>query len=217
MAMTKWGRKESIIGPPHSPIYTCGAVFMAVILTGLFVYCRFTFGNGPLQRFYTPCDIRSSVAAVIGASRKDNYRMLMMSGRGIPPRLATNGDVTDGKTPEPGGKAIPLPDAAFFTQLSMNNAACETRPLPQQQSELASPYENGGLTTIKDGRCGNPQSSIPDPERMWGKKPDRTDLSKDPFAILLRLSATNASLYIAASTKAELTSKPASFVPQSLR
>ena len=57
---------------------------------------------------YTPTYIRSSVAAVIGASRKDNYRMLMMSGRGIPPRLATNGDVTDGDTPEPGGKAIPL-------------------------------------------------------------------------------------------------------------
>ena len=108
MAMTKWGRNETFIWPPHSPIYTYGTVFIAVILTGLFVYCRFTFGNGPLQRFYTPIYIRSSVAAVIGASRKDNYRMLMMSGRGIPPRLATNGDVTDRKTPEPGGKAIPL-------------------------------------------------------------------------------------------------------------
>jgi len=82
MAVTKWGRNESFIWPPHSPIYTYGTVFMAVILTGLFVYCRFTFGNGPLQRFYTPIYIRSSVAAVIGASRKDNYRMLMMSGGG---------------------------------------------------------------------------------------------------------------------------------------
>ena len=51
MAMTKWGRKESIIWPPHSPIYTYGAVFMAVVLTGLFLYCRFTFGNRPLQTF----------------------------------------------------------------------------------------------------------------------------------------------------------------------
>jgi hypothetical protein len=56
-------------------------------------------------RFYTPIYIRSSVAAVIGASRKDNYRMLMVSGRGTPPRLATKGDVTDGKTLEPDGKA----------------------------------------------------------------------------------------------------------------
>src|SRR4029077_3381451 len=37
MAMTKWGRKESIIWPPHSPIYTYGAVFMALVLTGLFL------------------------------------------------------------------------------------------------------------------------------------------------------------------------------------
>jgi hypothetical protein len=51
MATTKWGRKESIIWPPHSPIYTYGAVFMALVVTGLFLYCRFSFGNSPLQRF----------------------------------------------------------------------------------------------------------------------------------------------------------------------
>ena len=70
MAMTKWGRKETIIWPPHSPIYTYGAVFMAVVLTGLFVYCRFNFGNNSLQRFYTPIYIRSSIAGAIGTSRQ---------------------------------------------------------------------------------------------------------------------------------------------------
>jgi type IV secretory pathway TraG/TraD family ATPase VirD4 len=108
MAMTKWGRKETIIWPPHSPIYSYGAVFMAVVLTGLFLYCRFSFGNSPLERFYTPTYIRSSVAGAIGTSRRDNYRMLMVGARGIQPRLATNADVTDGKTPEPGSKPIPL-------------------------------------------------------------------------------------------------------------
>src|SRR5277367_1293236 len=108
MAVTKWGRKESIIWPPHSPIYTYGAVFMALILTGLFLYCRFTFGNSPLQRFYTPTYIRSSVAGAIGTSRRDSYRMLMVAARGIQPRLATNTDVKDGTTPQPGGKPIPL-------------------------------------------------------------------------------------------------------------
>src|ERR1700722_8447376 len=107
MAMTKWGRKESIIWPPHSPIYTCGAVFMALVLTGLFLYCRFAFGNTSLQRFYTPTYIRSTVAGAIGGSRRDNYRMLMVGARGIQPRLATNTDVTDGTT-QPGGKPIPL-------------------------------------------------------------------------------------------------------------
>src|SRR5580658_6761029 len=108
MAMPKWGRKESIIWPPHSPIYTYGAVFIALLLTGLFLYCRFSFGNSPLQRFYTPTYIRSSVASALGASRRDNYRMLMVGARGIQPRLATNTDVTDGTTPQPGGKPIPL-------------------------------------------------------------------------------------------------------------
>src|ERR1700733_12168436 len=108
MTMTKWGRKETIIWPPHSPIYTYGAVFMAVILTGLFLYCRFTFGHSRLERFYTPIYIRSSVAGAIGSSRRDNYRLLMVGARGIPPRLATSADVTDGETPEPGGKCIPL-------------------------------------------------------------------------------------------------------------
>ena len=106
--MTKWGRKETIIWPPHSPIYTYGAVFIAVILTGFFIYCRFAFGNDPLQRFYMPTYIRSSVAGAIGTSRRDNHRMLMLGSRGIPARLATNADVTEGTTPEPGGKPIPL-------------------------------------------------------------------------------------------------------------
>jgi len=108
MAMTKWGRKQTIIWPPHSPIYTYGAVFTAVVLTGLFFYCRFSFGNSPLQRFYTPSYLRSSVAGAIGASRRGNYRMLMVGSRGIPARLAADADVTGGKTPEPGGKSIPL-------------------------------------------------------------------------------------------------------------
>src|ERR1700729_82866 len=108
MATTKWGRKETMIWPPHSPIYTYGAVFMTVVVTGLFLYCRFTIGMSPLQRFYMPSYIRSSVAGAIGNSRRDNYRLLMLGARGIPPRLATNADVTEGKTPEPGGKPIPL-------------------------------------------------------------------------------------------------------------
>jgi hypothetical protein len=108
MATTKWGRKETIIWPPHGPIYTYGAVFVAAVLTGLFLYCRFSFGNNTLQRFYTPTYIRSSVAGAIGASRRDNYRMLMVGARGITPRLATDADVTDGKTPDPGGKPLAL-------------------------------------------------------------------------------------------------------------
>ena len=34
--------------------------------------------------------------------------MLMVGARGVQPRLAMNDDVTDGTTPQPGGKLIPL-------------------------------------------------------------------------------------------------------------
>jgi hypothetical protein len=102
MAITKWGRKESIIWPPHSPIYTYGAVFIAITLTGLFLYCRFTFGNSPFQRFYTPAYIRSSITGALVPTRRDNYRMLVLGARGIAPRLASDSDVIDGSTPEPG-------------------------------------------------------------------------------------------------------------------
>src|ERR1700758_3873685 len=108
MPITRWGRKESVIWPPHSAIYSYGAVFMALVLTGIFLYCRFTFGNSPLQRFYTPTYIRSSVAGAIATNRRDNYRMIMVGPRGLQPRLATNTDVTDGTTPQPGRKPIPL-------------------------------------------------------------------------------------------------------------
>jgi hypothetical protein len=81
MTTMHWGRKGTIIFPPHNAIYTYGAVFFAVILTGLFVYLRFTFGNTPLQRFYTPIYIRSSVAAGVSASRKDKYCLVMIGAR----------------------------------------------------------------------------------------------------------------------------------------
>jgi hypothetical protein len=48
----KWGRTETIIWPPRSPIYTYGAIFLACITAGLFVYLRFSFALTPLQQFW---------------------------------------------------------------------------------------------------------------------------------------------------------------------
>ena len=69
MATTQWGRKETIIFPPHSPIYTYGAVFLAFVLTGCFVYLRFSFGQTPLQQFYTPIYARTAAGAVLQQER----------------------------------------------------------------------------------------------------------------------------------------------------
>ena len=82
---------------------------LALILTGLFVYCRFTFGNSSATTFYTPIYIRIERCGQVSASRRDNYRMLMVGARGIHDRVwPRDADVTDGTTPQPGGKPIPL-------------------------------------------------------------------------------------------------------------
>ena len=37
-----WGRKETIIWPPHGPINTYGAVFLSIAAAALFIYLHFT-------------------------------------------------------------------------------------------------------------------------------------------------------------------------------
>jgi len=64
MAENNWGRKETIIWPPHQPIYTIGALVLALIATGLFVYLRFQFGLSPLQRYYLPYYLRTVTAGI---------------------------------------------------------------------------------------------------------------------------------------------------------
>jgi hypothetical protein len=58
MSETNWGRKETIIWPPHKPVYTFGTVVLSVILTGLFVYLHFAFVLTPLQQFDLPIYIK---------------------------------------------------------------------------------------------------------------------------------------------------------------
>jgi type IV secretory pathway TraG/TraD family ATPase VirD4 len=106
MATTHWGRKESIIFPPHSPIYSYGAVFLAFVLTGCFLYLRFSFGQSALQQFYTPIYARTAAG---GAFKKHSKYQLLYVGDGTKAgRLAVEGDVQAGTTPAPGGKQIPL-------------------------------------------------------------------------------------------------------------
>ena len=82
MNTPKWGRKETIIFPPHSPIYTYGAVFFALILTGMFVYLRFSRGQTPLQQFYTPIYARSAAGGAF--NKRDKYQLLYV-GDGAKP------------------------------------------------------------------------------------------------------------------------------------
>ena len=50
----QWGRKESVIWPPRGFYYTCGAIFLAILVTALLVYVHFDFALSSLQRYYLP-------------------------------------------------------------------------------------------------------------------------------------------------------------------
>ena len=106
MNTPKWGRKETIIFPPHSPIYTYGAVFFALILTGMFVYLRFSKGQTPLQQFYTPIYLRTAVGGVFNGNHK--YQLLYAAGVSTGAKLASESDAKDGRTLASGGQHIPL-------------------------------------------------------------------------------------------------------------
>jgi Type IV secretion-system coupling protein DNA-binding domain len=106
MPETNWGRKETIIWPPHSPIYTFGAVFLALILTGLFMYLRFAFALSPLEQFYLPLYIKTAIAPSLRSSGK--YQMLLLSDRKSRAWYAREGDVAVGSTPQANAKPIPL-------------------------------------------------------------------------------------------------------------
>jgi type IV secretory pathway TraG/TraD family ATPase VirD4 len=106
MAATQWGRKETIIFPPHSPIYSYGVVFLAFVLTGCFLYIRFAYGQTPLQQFYTPIYARTAAGGAL--NKKDKYQLLYVGDGLKADQLAVESDVQAGTTPAPGGKHIPL-------------------------------------------------------------------------------------------------------------
>ncbi len=108
MAKTTWGRKETIIWPQHRPIYTYGAIFVAMFLTAVFLYGRLRFIGTPLQRFYMPVYVRSSIFGSFSRTHRSDYRMLFLTGHGMKPSPAMNEDVVRGETAEPGGRIIPL-------------------------------------------------------------------------------------------------------------
>ncbi len=103
---SKWGRTETIIWPPRSPIYTYGAIFLACITAGLFVYLRFSFALTPLQQFYFPYYLRTQVADLV--HKTDKYQLLAVANARGQLRLAGDNDVQTGRSIIPSGKPLAL-------------------------------------------------------------------------------------------------------------
>ncbi len=107
MTNTTWGRKESIVWPYQIPIYFYSAALVSAVLAFFFVCGWIRFAT-PLQRYYLPLYERTSVMGAFSKNHRSNYRVLFITGHGLSPRPAQNGDVILGRTLESGGKTIPL-------------------------------------------------------------------------------------------------------------
>ena len=106
MTDTQWGRKETIVRPPHYPVYSFGAVFVSLFVTALCIYLHFAFVMSPLQRYYLPCYLETGFLSTMRKS--SGYELVTVSDRQHHARPVAEADVQPGYTPQPNGRPIPL-------------------------------------------------------------------------------------------------------------
>jgi hypothetical protein len=106
MTTTQWGRKETIVRPPHSPIYSYGAAFIALVLTCFFLYLYTAVAMTPLQRWYLPLYLRTGVMGMV--QKTDKYQLLAVADAHLQTRPATEADVEKGSTAQPNHGPLPL-------------------------------------------------------------------------------------------------------------
>ena len=102
----QWGRRESIIWPPRTYLYTLSALFLALAATAFFVYVRFQYGLSPLERYYLPYYLRSEMPSL--THHASSYQLLYVSDGKSQTRPALDADVEPGATAQPTGTPLPL-------------------------------------------------------------------------------------------------------------
>ena len=103
---TQWGRKETIIWPPHAPVMSYTAIATALLCMVLFVWQRLHFSLPPLQQSYITEYIRAEVGAVVHTH--SSYRLLYLGGGKPKPRLALPVDFAVGQMTLPDGRVVPF-------------------------------------------------------------------------------------------------------------
>ena len=103
---TQWGRKETIIWPPHAPVMSYSAIAAALLCTMLFVWQRLHFSLPPLQQSYITEYIRAEVGATVHTH--GSYRLLYLGGVKPKPRLALPVDFAAGQMTLPDGRVVPF-------------------------------------------------------------------------------------------------------------
>jgi hypothetical protein len=106
MTTTQWGRKETIVHPPHAPVYSFGAAFAAFILTSVFVGLYIGFVMAPLQRWYLPLYLRTGTVGTV--QKAGTYQLLDVADIHLHIQPASQSNVEKGSTPQPKGHPLPL-------------------------------------------------------------------------------------------------------------
>ena len=106
MNTTQWGRKETIVRPPHAPVYSFGAVFAGLVLTCIFIGLYIGFLMTPLQRWYLPLYVRTGVVGIV--RKVDTYQLLNVADVHLHARPAIEIDVEKVSTPQPNRQPLPL-------------------------------------------------------------------------------------------------------------
>jgi len=106
MNTVHWGRKETIITPPQSPVYSYAAVTAGLLLTVVFLYLYAGFLMPALQRLDLAAYIETGIVSPFRNTSR--YRLLSIADRHSHARPAIAADVEEGTTPQPHGRSLPL-------------------------------------------------------------------------------------------------------------
>jgi hypothetical protein len=106
MTDTQWGRKETIVRPPHYPVYSFGAVLVSLVIAGLCIYLHLAFAMTPLQRYYLSCYLETGLLSTM--RQVSDYQLVTVADRQHHTRPVTEADVQPGSTAQPIGQPIPL-------------------------------------------------------------------------------------------------------------
>ena len=101
---TEWGRQETIVWPPHAPIYTMMTLGFGVLLTLSLCWLHLRFLQTPMQQTYAVPYVQSSIGALL--KQRGKYRLVYVGGGRARVRLAVPADFTEGATDLPSGEKV---------------------------------------------------------------------------------------------------------------
>lgn len=103
---TQWGRKETIISPPHAPVMSYSALAAALLCTCFFFWERVHYSLTPLQNSYLLEYGRSTFGTAFHGHQQ--YRLIYLGGQTSKARLAFPADFVEGSMTLPSGKQMPF-------------------------------------------------------------------------------------------------------------